>query len=109
MATLAKSPAEHTPGPWGVEISRQFSNNGSFHLYLTDSTGRKIAALWGRQEEKEANSLLISVAPELLETLLAVLPALEQGFSDCGEDPDCIWAEPLAATRAAIAKATGAA
>lgn len=30
--------------------------SGGFHLYLVDSKGRKIAALWGGAEEKQANA-----------------------------------------------------
>lgn len=55
-----------TPGEWSLDISRGVSGNGSFHLYLTDDTGRKLGALWGGQAEKEANGVLISRSPNMI-------------------------------------------
>lgn len=40
------------PLPWSYESSAAQSNNGSFHLYLVDADGRKIAAIWGKGDEK---------------------------------------------------------
>ena len=42
------------PLPWDWVASGKPSNNGAFHAYLVDATGRKIAAIWGRGNEKEA-------------------------------------------------------
>lgn len=51
------------PLPWNWETSGSVSNNGSYHLYLIDATGRKIAAIWGRNDEKilTANRILDAV------------------------------------------------
>ena len=51
--------AEAAPRPWACEWSETFSNNGSYHLYLIDATGRKIAAIWGKPDEKRATAELI--------------------------------------------------
>lgn len=46
-------PAKLPPKPWDWVTSGGVSANGKFHAYLTDATGRKIAAIWGREGEKE--------------------------------------------------------
>ena len=38
--------------PWAWEVAGSATANGSFHAYIVDATGRKIAAIWGRGEEK---------------------------------------------------------
>lgn len=64
--------AQHTPGPWDWEaVSANAS--GGHHLYLIDSKRRKIAALWGRSEEKKANARLIAAAPDLLEAMINLI------------------------------------
>jgi hypothetical protein len=45
---------ELPPFPWDWVASGVPSNNGKFHAYLVDATGRKLAAIWGKGEEKEA-------------------------------------------------------
>ena len=58
----------HTPGPWDwMAIGANAS--GGFHIYLIDSAKRKIAALWGKADEKQANAILIAAAPEMLDAL----------------------------------------
>jgi hypothetical protein len=42
------------PLPWDWVAAGKPNNNGSFHAYLVDANGRKIAAIWGRGNEKEA-------------------------------------------------------
>lgn len=57
--------AQHTPGPFDwLAISANAS--GGHHLYIIDSNNRKIAALWGRAEEKTANACLFAASPDLL-------------------------------------------
>jgi hypothetical protein len=41
------------PRPWALIKSRQPSANTGFHVYIADASGRKIAAIWGKGEEKE--------------------------------------------------------
>lgn len=42
------------PMPWKLEGSSTTSANGSFHLYLVDAEGKKIAAIWGNDARKKA-------------------------------------------------------
>lgn len=35
------------PKPWDWVSSKDVSQNGTFHAYLVDATGKKIAAIWG--------------------------------------------------------------
>jgi len=41
------------PLPWDWTCADKPTANGTFQVYLTDATGRKIAAIWGRPEERE--------------------------------------------------------
>lgn len=41
------------PKPWNWVASMHPTANASYHLYLIDATGRKIAAIWGKKGEKE--------------------------------------------------------
>lgn len=62
------SEAKWPAGPWDfMWVSAPASGGG--HLYITDATGRKIAAIWGKAEEKEFAASLIAAAPELYEAL----------------------------------------
>ena len=46
------------PRPWDwTWVSANASGGG--HVYLTDANGRKIGAIWGKAEEKEAAADLI--------------------------------------------------
>jgi len=46
------------PRPWDwTWVSANASGGG--HIYLLDANGRKIAAIWGKGEEKEATADLI--------------------------------------------------
>jgi hypothetical protein len=92
-------------GPFDWEASATFSNNGSFHAYVVDANRRKIAAIWGKQQEKAATAWLFSAAPDLLNALEIIHDANE----DCRKDgnptfiPDPIdWL-----VKAALAKARG--
>ena len=50
---------EPAPLPWTSTMSVAPSGNGGFYLYLVDANGRKIAAVWGRPNEKRATAELI--------------------------------------------------
>ena len=56
----------HAPLPWRYEFARYDSANGTCHVYLVGANGRKIAAIWGKSEEKieTAQLILDSVNPE---------------------------------------------
>lgn len=45
------------PRPWNWEWIAAGSSGG--HIYLTGANNRKIAALWGKAEEKQAAATLI--------------------------------------------------
>lgn len=40
------------PKPWDWVAAGATSNNGTFHAYLVDANGRKIAAIWGGEAKK---------------------------------------------------------
>lgn len=91
------SGAQHTPAPWDwVWISAPASGGG--HLYIVDPDGRKIAACWGRAEEKAANARLMAAAPALLAALKL-----------CCDREDIMDDELGEIIRAAIAQAEGGA
>lgn len=46
------------PRPWNWTFVAA-NASGAGHIYLTDANGRKIAALWGKAEEKQAAAVLI--------------------------------------------------
>jgi hypothetical protein len=51
------------PFPWGLDAAVTTDNRGQHHVYLVDATGRKIAAIWGKDHEKMliANHIVASV------------------------------------------------
>jgi hypothetical protein len=100
---------KHTPGPldW-MAVSANAS--GGFHAYMVDANGRKIAALWGKAKEKEANARLWGAAPELLDLAQQFEKTAEYYLRIAEkEDPDSAPGIRLTLNliRATIAKATG--
>jgi hypothetical protein len=63
--------AKHTPAPWRV-----FTDDNECGLYHVRTPGRAVA-----EPEDEANARLIAAAPELLESLQAVLAMDVKGHS----------------------------
>lgn len=59
---------EHTKELQIIEAGNMAAGD-RWHVYLADKSGRKVAALWGGQEEKAANANLFMTANELLEAL----------------------------------------
>lgn len=45
--------AKLPPLPWSWVAASTSDHRGVFHAYLVDATGRKIAAIWGRDQEKK--------------------------------------------------------
>lgn len=83
---------KHTPGTWQVSHQRE-------DLILVGTDAQNVAEMIHDAvdlDEIEANARLISAAPELLAALKGFLHA----------DPD-VFADELAAARAAIAKVQG--
>jgi hypothetical protein len=97
-----------TPGPWDFEwVSAKASGGG--HLYIIDSAGRKIAAIWGKAEEKEFAARLIAAAPELA-AVADEAPILSKYHGTHGFDVEGFIADYEAwnvTRRAALAKARG--
>jgi len=52
------TPAKHAPLPWRYETVSANASGGC-HLYLVDANGRKIAAIWGKADEKFETAQLI--------------------------------------------------
>ena len=50
------------PTPWNWLSTQAASNNGACHLYIVDANGRKIAAIWGKGDEKVKTAELIIAA-----------------------------------------------
>lgn len=50
---------EHAPLPWDWMFVGANSATGGGHIYLTDANGRKIAAIWGKADEKVKTADLI--------------------------------------------------
>lgn len=93
-----------------MRVSSLPSANNSFHLYLADPSGRKVAALWGGNDEKMANGYLWSAAAALYETLdecrdtLALLNSrFESDFGKRSVEVD----KSIANADAALARARG--
>lgn len=98
------SAAQHTPGPWEVDLC----DNGAFAVYVppavdmgwtTVITSR--GQLPDRAAESHANARLITAAPELLEALMRLLSENDKMTQRINLLGACEQA------RAAIAKATG--
>jgi L-alanine-DL-glutamate epimerase-like enolase superfamily enzyme len=100
---------QHTPGPWigagpsfgdqfpryTTEITTEDERYGDGHIQICE------LPFHHHDEENEANARLIAAAPELLEALNTWLKQYSaEEYEDCPE---------VVQTRAAIAKATGAA
>lgn len=102
--------AKHTPGPW--EPKGQTGDDakfyGTMHRIKADGAWVAFVPTWendvGESAEAAANASLIAAAPDLfaiLQTLTNAMPKYGGIFRFDGDE--------LAAARAAIAKATGAA
>ncbi len=108
------SDTKHTPGPWawsdaGTRLVATGHLSGAYIFWPRNIGGESDARQDGwasalgspdtTDEESEANARLISAAPELLAALESVVKSSQFDIRD----------DDLAAARAAIAKATGAA
>ena len=60
-------PTEPAPTPWRWTCSGKPTGKSlaRFHIYVEDNSGRKIAAVWGRDGEREATANLMVAAPTL--------------------------------------------
>jgi hypothetical protein len=53
LAPQAKPEPTLPPFPWDWVAAGSVDARGSYHAYLVDATGRKIAAVWGKDGEKK--------------------------------------------------------
>jgi hypothetical protein len=102
--------SKHTPGPWRYRKGDEWSHSVvTDHGTLPDGSENAwtVATLNKNRDEHEANAKLIAAAPELLEAL--ILLEKEMVLSGNAQSVDYGWKPAIEKTRAAIAKATGAA
>lgn len=64
-------------GPWNWVASDAPSANGGFHCYVVDANGRKIAAVWGKTDEKAATAHMMAAAPAMFLAADALLQKIE--------------------------------
>lgn len=120
------SKTQHTPGPWTACFSRQCNVAMGFHI-----TGEKEGSInpvceYVRPTIKgvdahpssvlEANAHLLSAAPELLASCIAMMGYMEEGFlvRDTSDDANRDWplralsfVKDIKAMHAAVSKAEG--
>lgn len=85
MKRAAAKPA-HTPGPWVIKLRT------SSGLFLVTADGAEVAGVIGMK-----NALLVSTAPELLESLIYLRDCAESGEWPSGKR----WAQVQAAIKQA--------
>lgn len=110
------SAPSYTPGPWRVGALNVAKIDGfPMNRLPISGGGYAIAAVWagdarrrgqimGLQDMHQANAALVSAAPELYESLAALLPLAEAYLSSAPSHPDN---GKLEDARAALAKAEG--
>jgi hypothetical protein len=105
-ATPGPAPGPYTTIDVGV-------SSVSFHTYVCDCNGRKIAGVWGPVDEKVWTAALFAAAPDLLTELQKAVLYIEHmaawiGKQNAGYSFESLG-EDMPGIRAAITKATGAA
>lgn len=95
----------HTPAPLDC-MAVSANASGGCHLYIIDANGRKIAALWGKAEEKQANAVLWSAAPDLLAAAQKVLAGLNARIDAAPSSAKPVF-DGIADLHGAINRATG--
>ena len=76
-APLTPRPTVPAPTPWRWSASGKPTGKSlaRFHIYVEDKDGRKIAAVWGKDGEREATANLLVAAPVLRDALRNLLNA----------------------------------
>ena len=75
--------------PWpynSLEISADTASSG-YHIYVTDATGRKFAAIWGKADEKAFTADLLLRAVNSYETMRTALEEILEGKGAFSRDP----------------------
>lgn len=79
-------PAEaHAPLPYDTLEIGALTASGSCHIYLTDATGRKIAAIWGKANEKAWTAALIVAAVNERDSDKARLRVMEEALREAAD------------------------
>ena len=96
--------AKHTPGPWWADVGDEEADRAYQWPVIMSSTREIVGTegFYGDIEEDIANAILAAAAPELLEALKSLVHSLDE--SDLIHDDQ---RQAFAASKAAIAKATG--
>lgn len=94
--------AQHTPGPWSVEIDHHNNAPEFIRAYADGEMYDLASVLCDETGNASANARLMAFAPELLAALQNIVACFD------ANDPDSM-ANAAADARAAIAKATGGA
>ena len=81
------NPQGHTqtagaPLPYDTLETGKPSNNGALHIYITDADGRKIAAIWGKSEEKQFTAFNIINAVNSHHSNIATIERLTKALED---------------------------
>lgn len=84
------------PAPWDFEASGKPGSNSDLNIYVVDVNRRKIAAVWGKRDEKEATACMMIAAPDLYMALKRIL-----------QDSDRLTESEFQQAAAAIANAEG--
>lgn len=111
---VVSTPAQHTPGPWRVDIGEL---SGCVEVGVNDAQGNFICTMHGiPPTANQANARLIAAAPDMLAALYEAESAIaSHNLSRKHEGSECPWdfgegfGGCLDKIRAAILKATGAA
>jgi hypothetical protein len=71
---LTPRPTMPAPTPWRWSVSGKPTGKSlaRFHIYVEDKDGRKIAAVWGKDGEREATANLLVAAPTMRAALLDI-------------------------------------
>jgi len=71
----------HTTGKWIIESERTKNEFGVYGIDISGDRYKRHTTIWdmeGLESENEANSILVSKAPELLENLHRILDRIEE-------------------------------
>lgn len=104
---------KHTPAPWTGD-EHGITSKSMPDVFFGDnkqySRSYIVCQPWlysdPQGEELKANARLIAAAPDLLESVQALLTVIDEMKSDV-PGQDCEWNDCVALARTAIAKATG--
>lgn len=86
MSDPENTTAGAAPAPYRVETSRTASHNGLPHVYIVDANGRKIAAVWGKAQERFHTAELLVAAANALTSPTTVTGIGADGYLALADD-----------------------